>query len=799
MSRIPFNVSARTARLIGQENFANAQGAVIELVKNCYDADSRLALIAIDVPNNKLYIIDNGTGMSEDIILNYWMTIGTDNKAKDIFTSSGRVKTGAKGIGRFALDRLGSHCRLITKTAETEFGWDWDVDWDQFGEEGKVLADIKADLNKVENCNILEIARELIHDFSDLDGLFDNWSGPNGSIIQISGLRDDWNDKDVSDLFSNLEILIPPLSDSLFSIWLFDIANSEKYGKIISANCDDYDYKIEATVTSDRKIKIILSRNELDLQGLKRVHFFETLDKYKLSQQKYSEDSFISTLEFERTFFELLPGLSNTAKSDLVDKIGPFTFYFFFLKRGGGQDKEDDSNKYPYKSVNYRDRSSWLDKFGGIKIFRDNFRVRPYGETNSSSFDWLDLGKRALSNPTVTRPGYRVRPQQIYGIINISRIDNINFEDKSSREGLQENEVFNVFKELIKSIINIFEDDRNQIMITLFKIDKENNKNKRAKEEADELLRKKEEQESKFQTEENDAEATNPEVESTDTDNEDDQHSTEDFNNLLLAYKSVKEDNEELKDEQKLLKVLASAGLIITSFVHELNNLSESIVPRTEELKKLLEQVIDKGLLSSLPNYFNPYVMLDDMRDQDKRLKTWLDFSLAAIRKDKRTRKKIDLVEYIEQFERMWSSLLEKKGIDLVINKSNFSAVYWRGFEIDLDGIFNNLIANSAEALKRKDSGTKREIKFSFNFDIGTGINLIYEDTGPGLLDEITDPEIIFKPFFSTKRDYKTGEVVGTGLGMWIVKSTIDEYKGEIQFLTVRPHFKIKIILPKNI
>ena len=48
MSQIPFTVSARTAKLIGQENFSNAEGAIIELVKNTYDADSQYCFILFE-------------------------------------------------------------------------------------------------------------------------------------------------------------------------------------------------------------------------------------------------------------------------------------------------------------------------------------------------------------------------------------------------------------------------------------------------------------------------------------------------------------------------------------------------------------------------------------------------------------------------------------------------------------------------------------------------------------------------------------------------------------------------------
>src|SRR5690606_22892872 len=61
-----------------------------------------------------LYIIDSGEGMTQNVIRDHWMTIGTDNKSNNVFTRTGRVKAGAKGIGRFALDKLGSKCEMTT-------------------------------------------------------------------------------------------------------------------------------------------------------------------------------------------------------------------------------------------------------------------------------------------------------------------------------------------------------------------------------------------------------------------------------------------------------------------------------------------------------------------------------------------------------------------------------------------------------------------------------------------------------------------------------------------------------------
>jgi len=455
-----------------------------------------------------------------------------------------------------------------------------------------------------------------------------------------------------------------------------------------------------------------------------------------------------------------------------LKKFGNYQFEFYFMKREGGQEN-DEIKKYPYKNINYRDRAKWLNEFGGIKLFRDYFRVRPYGETKSNSFDWLDLGKSALQNPTVTRPGYRVRPQQTYGIVNISRIHNILFEDKSSREGIQENDTFYLFKNILIEIIGVFENDRNQIMMSLKKLYDEKNKREKAKEDARKAAKERQNNES------------------TNTENDD----SETLAEGILAFE---EENADLKDEQKLLRVLASAGMIVTSFAHELKNMSDSLLPRTNDLKMILNEVIDLDKLKNLPEELNPFILIDDIQDQDRKLKHWLDFSLGAVKKDKRTQKNIDLVDYLSKFERLWDSILKKKKIEFSVKRGIFTEVFFKGHEIDLDSIFNNLISNSVDAFNREDAPDTRKIEFRFEYDIRTGINVIYEDSGPGLKEEIIDPNKIFQPYFSTKRDDHTGELNGTGLGMWILKSVIDEYKGSVKLSKIRPGFQVKINLPAN-
>ena len=135
----------------------------------------------------------------------------------------------------------------------------------------------------------------------------------------------------------------------------------------------------------------------------------------------------------------------------------------------------------------------------------------------------------------------------------------------------------------------------------------------------------------------------------------------------------------------------------------------------------------------------------------------------------------------------------------IVIEKSKLSIeAPFIGHEIDLDSIFNNLIVNSIDSFTNpKNKGDKREIKLNFVSDTND-IIISYEDSGAGLSTDITNQDDIFKAFFTTKRDARTGEEIGTGLGMWIVQTVVESYKGDIKLLHARPGIKFMIKLPYN-
>ena len=157
MARIPYNVDAYTAKLIGRENLAKIDSAIIELVKNTYDADADVCILYLDEEKNTLYLCDNGTGMNKNTIIEHWMTIGHSSKIIDYKTKKGRVQTGSKGIGRFALDRIANMSTMYTATSEKKLIWK--QDWSTF-EPNKKITEIYAELDEV-NIGFNEFCKDI--------------------------------------------------------------------------------------------------------------------------------------------------------------------------------------------------------------------------------------------------------------------------------------------------------------------------------------------------------------------------------------------------------------------------------------------------------------------------------------------------------------------------------------------------------------------------------------------------------------------------------------------------------------
>lgn len=788
MAKIPFKVSARTARLIGRENIASSKGAIIELVKNGYDADSPLSLIYFNHKKDCLYIIDAGEGMTEKIIEDHWMTIGTDNKANDYFTQTGRVKAGAKGIGRFALDKLGDKCEMTTKydgkkhkSSDNNVAYIWKVDWKEFDNaDSKVIGEIEADL---EGKEVLDLKQYILDEINDkqVQEIINEHSFDNGTVLKISELRDNWEDFYVSQVFDDLEVLVPPKEQSGFQLFLFSNDKLDKYGEILGSVCDDYDYKIEVQADKEQNVKIKIYRNEYDIKTINPKFF----DRKTMTIYPYDKPTFDKGFwEKIISFNELIEGFSQEDEDNTFLKIGDFGATFYFMKRTY---EHGDIKKFNYKKFNRNYRKDWLNKFGGIKLFRDDFRVRPYGEINNSSFDWLGLSNRKSKStaPVAHKTGsWKVNENNIAGSINITRLGNLDLQDKSSREGLQENKPFLIFQKLILKILDIFEKDRSAIAREMRAFYEETDVDIKAQQYADDLAKKILEE----------ARKNREENKGVSEENNDDY----DADKVVLSKRlEDKEDEiEKLKDEQKLLRGMASSGIVIASFSHDLSKISQNLNSRIDKLKNLISEKIKEEDCKDIDNRKNPFYFLERMKKQDIKLQNWLHFSLGVARKDKRKMKQLKFKSYFSVFKDDWETVLKNRAINL--NIDNIQQVEMRIFEIDIDSIFNNLLVNSIDAFNTSIIDRKREIQIDI-LDKDKELTIEYYDNGPGLSKDITNHSEIFEPMFTTNVNKHTGDEEGTGLGMWLVKSIVNDNDGSVNLLyPASGGFGIRISFPKK-
>ncbi len=756
MGKVKYKISARATILLGREGVSKADGAIVELIKNTYDADAEICFICIDAEQDTIYLVDNGSGMDSKIIEECWMLIGTANKRDNYESTKKRIKSGEKGIGRFALDRLGCDCVMYTKMEGADHTIRWHTDWSEFETTDKNLNEMEADIDETDGnledylpqevtTNIREFVDKINETREDKISIFEK-----GTIFLIRKLRDQWNKASINKLFDNLQTLLPPKDQDDFFLGAMESLQSgyQEIKNEISEECD-YNMKAEFNGTD---FDVTLRRNELDLNKIPpEVFAREEFQEYPYRKLDFEKESYKRKI----TVQELL----KTCDEDLirkVKKLGKFSFNYNFMKLTL---RDDSKETFFYKEISRR-RGQWLKEFGGIKIYRDNFFVRPYGVPGTDTFDWLGLDARRAKNPAaVSHPGggWHVRNNQSQGTILISRVQNEVLLDKSSREGIIENEYFSILKNVIISLIAVFERDRAYIGRALKLYNDEVNKVQRAKEEGKKSAEKWKAPEEKKAEEYTDQEK------------------------MARAIEIYEEEREELLTELQQLKSLATNGLITSTVAHDLKGIKAVLVGRVDSLKKEIDR----------KNEGNINRQLKDLKKNDEFLKAWLTVVTTQPRKDKRTRKSYNVYEMFSNIVSVLDPISSRKHVNISV-QANDETVERKLFKSDFESILYNLIINSIEAFE-KSSCRERNIQLLLQSD-SEKIVFTYRDNGPGLSDMFENPYDIFNYGTTSKVD-KEGNTIGTGMGMYIVSSTLREYDANPVISEYKKGFTLQVTI----
>jgi signal transduction histidine kinase len=390
---------ARLLNSIGAELISSEIVAVIELVRNSYDADAgRVELLFSGLQGGgtpTLRIRDDGHGMTRSVLLGPWMEPATDHKSTGgqgalagERSPLGRRRLGSKGVGRFASQRLGTCLRLQTRTAGSPGELRATFDWTQIEAPGRYLDELEIPWSE-------EVASTYLE---------------HGTVLEITGLRDAWS----ADRFEKLRIALarlvaPDHSNGSFIIELGIQGKTERIKSLL-----------------DRTRAMYSLEGEVDRQG--RV------------QMKY-RDLGGAEEHWEREV--LWP-------RETSGNCGPFRF------RVSTWDLDREPLQHYLKvtrnPLGLRDFRRSLRDHSGISLYRDAFRILPYGEPDN---DWLRLDRRRVNNPTM-----RLSNNQIVGVVELTADSNPNLKDQTNREGLVANPAYEHLREVVCELLGYLENRR---------------------------------------------------------------------------------------------------------------------------------------------------------------------------------------------------------------------------------------------------------------------------------------------------------------------------------------------------
>lgn len=832
MEQIQFVVSAKTARLIGRENISGVDGAVIELIKNAYDADAKCVFVQFNLPfpevpqkisfklttsvigeagladlldfytndgkcfvkkrdltsaeeqkladylfkYNTIIIMDNGCGMNEVTLRTAWMNIGTNDKEERKVSAGGRIKTGAKGIGRFALDKLSMATTVYTKNSEDTLK-KWEIDWRQF-DTALMLEEVSASIEDYDGSYFdlaKRIAKEKVKSFEQY-----NWD--TGTVIILNPIREKWSVPYFQRINRNLRSLFPGTNDSQFDIYVdnvfypsYSFANER-----FSLGENDYDYKITGDFDGKDALTVKINRNEIDTRKIKLSvedgdqHYDLPLNDF-WSRAVFQADAHRRSDYAKQITISLSASALTKIDPAIVESVGPFQAELYFLKN-------TNSTIKIVKPIVASKRKNVLANYSGIKIYRDGFKVRPYGE-EGPSFDWLGLGERARKNPGAVSNDapWRVQTNQIIGAIRISKDGNPQLADMANREGLAVNDAYNAFVEMVEKIIETFEGDR-QFIFKEFASWLKAKKAERSK--AQEIIDSVKDEESPTHKLKKGAEKEKEEQ-------EDSSYSKKDYEQTVLAL--IKKD-EQKERALKTMMLYSSAGVMTNTFSHEISRITSNAGSRMQHLRQTVKRLVGENGYTGNP-IFDPFVIIDQTEKVDKLLESWLEVIMAGAEQSSFGTKNVNVFSAIQKILDLWKPLLQQKLINAnpitTIGKMEESICAIS--EIDLHIILNNFLLNSAWFLE-KASVEQREVNVTIQ-NCEDKIIILLENNGPPLDGMFSNnPERIFYPGETSKRNEK-GE--GTGIGLWITKTVVDDVSGEIHPMDKAEGFGLRISLPK--
>jgi signal transduction histidine kinase len=717
---------ARIMRTLGQELISNEVVAVIELVKNAYDADATRVLINFSGPlipkSGHIEVIDNGHGMSLSTIETVWMEPATVSKTTKLHSEKlNRRYLGAKGIGRFASSRLAEELEVFSRRADAPKEAYAYFDWRQFDDDERFLEDI-------EILTELRIPQEVCQKGATESLWINESSTPSpaelshGTVLRMSSLRKEWGQKEFQELTRGLSRLVAPIQKKngksvgdTFEIFLELPPELDQFSKKIEppAILRLPHYVVTGNVAADGTYDLIYKILSTGVEQTFNGRFL----KVKNAKNAYEFRAVdISALSLTEEFLPLTCGAIS-----------------FELRVW---DRDELGNVVQKTNSTISDIRRDLDAVAGINIYRDGFRVLPYGEPRD---DWLRLDLRRVQNPTL-----RLSNNQIHGVVSITADGNPALRDQSNREGLDENQAVSDLRDLLSETLAKLEQLRYA-----------------ARPRAATLNQKA-------------VGGLFGQFDLTPLEKHLEQAFPDDKTTVSLLRQTEKAFDGRLKEIQTVLsryQRLSTLGQLIDHMLHEgrqpiasINN--EAYLGKNDAAKLEVELPIEGAKLLS---------RFSLIRKQGDILATAFRRMEPFGGRRRGRPVQLYLEEIIKDAFEIFEEDIKRLGVsvDLPVTQTLV-----RVDQAEIQEVVINLLQNSLHWLEQTSKEKRTILVTVFRHD-AENLDIYFSDSGPGVSKE--NRELIFDPYFSTRPE-------GVGLGLSIVGEIVsDYYGGALQLLEEGP------------
>lgn len=716
---------ARLLTMLGDQLIKNEQIAVIELIKNAYDADADWVKVSFEgfteslniTSESRIIIEDNGCGMTSERIEKSWMSPATPNK----FSKDGserrtpkynRIIQGEKGIGRYAMLKLGKTVNLTTRPAnwllnsrgESESSKEYTLCFDlssydsdfidgaKDGNEGLYLDELNFKLEEQSPTVFVE------HDVAINNLKFNKCENSHGTRIEISNLSGSWS-------LAKLK----PIKDSFLRF-------GDLFNEVISSDEKQNSFTIGlylngATLVNDEKSNDITLRNLIETQSVLQItngHYSSESGLFT-----YKQNGIIKSVSIQENALRGLSVFRNhfqdktTKVFRKVSDFGNFEFDFYVFDLNS----KDETSKYYLPK-----EAKSIIKEHRIYLLRDNIRVLPYGDPDD---DWLQIEVRRGT----VRAGDFLSNDQIVGRIKITKFGNPHLKDKTNREGLiEEGNYTTDFICIIQSFLSYVRNGAYAVYLS----------DKEKKSQLDKVKR----------------DAVGTEISNLRNQLKDNKQALSLLTQLENAYKS---ENKYLNCRVERTESLAAVGISVETASHDIMMMLNKGV---NELRSLYEDSLHlnfdhSNLTSELQKLYGVFSYIQNQMKDMQMLFT----------SSKQRRRQIRVKDILDKVIAIYKRTLIEAKIEYKIDIIG-SPLVAKCTDADLLQLLINLLDNAIYWLEEKDN------KIVIITLDGNNCKLIFSDNGPGIRDE--DKPYIFDAFYSGKGQE------GRGLGLYISRKLME-------------------------